>query len=86
MTRWNSNDLAGYVLDNYENVVHVSYKAVQDDGTMLCEDILSKKDFKLKTKKMNKDIVEANYQQTPIDIKGRLYSKFKTYTEMEQTF
>lgn len=82
MTRWNSNDLAGYVLDNYENVVHVSYKAVQDDGTMLCEGILSEKDFKLKTKNMNKDILEANYQQTPIDIKGRLYSKFKTYTEI----
>ena len=82
MTRWSSNDLAGFVLENYENVVHVSYKAVQDDGTMLCEDILSKKDFKLKTKNMNKDIVEANYQQEPIDIKGRLYSKFKTYTEI----
>lgn len=82
MTRWSSNDLAGFVLDNYENVVHVSYKAVQDDGTMLCEDILSEKDYKLKTKNMNKDIVEANYQQTPIDIKGRLYSKFKTYTEI----
>ena len=82
MTRWSSNDLAGFVLDNYENVVHVSYKAVQDDGTMLCEDILSEKDYKLKTKNMNKDIVEANYQQTPIDIKGRLYSSFKTYTEI----
>ena len=82
MTRWSSKDLAGFVLENYENVVHVSYKAVQDDGTMLCEDILSKKDFKLKTKNMNKDIVEANYQQEPIDIKGRLYSKFKTYTEI----
>lgn len=82
MTRWSSNDLAGFVLDNYENVVHVSYKAVQDDGTMLCEDILSEKDFKLKTKNMNKDIIEANYQQEPIDIKGRLYSGFKTYTEI----
>ena len=82
MTRWSSNDLAGFVLDNYENVVHVSYKAVQDDGTMLCEDILSEKDYKLKTKNMNKDIVEANYQQTPIDIKGRLYSSLKTYTEI----
>ena len=82
MTRWSSNDLAGFVLDNYENVVHVSYKAVQDDGTMLCEDILSEKDFKLKTKNMNKDIVAANYQQEPIDIKGRLYSSFKTYTEI----
>ena len=36
----------------------------------------------LKTKKMNKDIVLANYQQEPIDIKGRLYSVIKTYTEI----
>lgn len=82
MTRWNSNDLAGFVLDNYDNVVHINYKAVQDDGTMLCEEILSKKDYELKTKNMNKDIVEANYQQSPIDIKGRLYTKIKTYTDV----
>lgn len=82
MTRWNSNDLAGFVFENYDNVVHINYKAVQDDGTMLCEEILSKKDYELKTKNMNKDIVEANYQQSPIDIKGRLYTKFKTYTDV----
>lgn len=81
MTRWSSNDLAGFVLANYDNVVHVNYKAVQDDGSMLCPEILSKKDYKLKTKNMNKDIVAANYQQEPIDIKGRLYTTFKTYTD-----
>jgi len=82
MTRWATNDLAGYILDNYENVVHVNYKAVQDDGTMLCDDILSAEDFTLKTRHMNRDIVLANYQQEPIDVKGRLYSAFKTYTEI----
>lgn len=82
MTRWSSNDLAGYVLENYENVVHINYKAVQDNGEMLCPEILSEADFKFKTKNMNKDIVSANYQQEPIDIKGRLYSGFKTYTEI----
>ena len=84
MTRWSTNDLAGYILKNFENVIHINYKAVQDDGTMLCEDILSKADFKLKTKNMNKDIVLANYQQEPVDIKGRLYSGFKTYTEIQK--
>lgn len=79
MTRWASGDLAGYILENYENVEHINYKAVQDDGTMLCDDILNKEDFNLKTKNMNKDIIEANYQQEPIDIKGKLYSSFKTY-------
>lgn len=81
MTRWSSDDLAGFILANYKNVVHVNYKAVQDNGSMLCPDILSREDFDLKTKNMNKDIVAANYQQEPIDIKGRLYSGFKTYTE-----
>ena len=40
MTRWNSNDLAGYVLENYENVIHINYKAIQEDGTMLCPEVL----------------------------------------------
>lgn len=82
MTRWASQDLAGFILDNFDNVIHINYKAVQDDGKMLCEEILSKADFELKTKNMNKDIIFANYQQEPIDIKGRLYTAFKTYTEI----
>ena len=81
MTRWSNDDLAGFILANYKNVVHVNYKAVQDDGSMLCSEILSRQDFELKTLNMNKDIVAANYQQEPIDVKGRLYTKLKTYTE-----
>ena len=82
MTRWATNDLAGYILQNFENVVHINYKAVQDNGEMLCDAILSAADYALKTKNMNKDIVLANYQQEPIDIKGRLYSSIKTYTDI----
>ena len=81
MTRWTTNDLAGYILENWDNVVHVNYKAVQEDGSMLCEEILSPDDYKIKTKNMNKDIVMANYQQEPINVKGRLYSNILTYTE-----
>lgn len=82
MTRWCEDDLAGYVLENFDNVRHVSYKAVQDDGSMLCDAILNKEDFKIKTKNMNKDIVYANYQQEPIDVKNRVYSSFKTYEKL----
>lgn len=82
MTRWASNDLAGYILENYKDVRHINYKATQEDGSMLCEDILSKEDYELKTKNMNKDIVYANYQQEPIDVKNRLYSGFKTYEKL----
>lgn len=77
MTRWAEGDLAGRVLANFaDDVEHITYKAVQDDGSMLCDDVLSADDYKAKTREMNLDIVEANYNQKPIDIGGRLYSEF----------
>lgn len=82
MTRWATNDLAGFILENFDDVVHVNYKAVQDDGSMLCPEILSRADYDVKTKNMNKDIILANYQQEPVDIKGRLYTSLKTYSEV----
>ena len=82
MTRWASNDLAGFILDNYEDVIHINYKAVNEDGTALDENILSLEDFNFKTKNMDKAIVYANYQQEPIDLEGRLYKEFKTYDKI----
>lgn len=86
MTRWHSLDLAGRALDFYTEagakVRHISYKALQDDGTMLCPSILSLKSYKSKIRAMGDDIASANYQQEPIDIKGRLYSAFKTYEQV----
>ena len=86
MTRWHSLDLAGRVLEHFTRIGakirHISYKAKQDDGTMLCPEILSERSYENKRKAMGLDIAEANYQQNPIDIKGRLYSSFKTYTEL----
>lgn len=82
MTRWATGDLAGFILENFEDVMHINYKAELDDGTMLCEDVLSKEDYEFKIKNMNKDIVLANYQQEPIDIKGKLYTNFLTYEKL----
>ena len=40
MTRWHSLDLAGRIIETYgDKVKVVQYKAVQDDGSMLCPDI-----------------------------------------------
>lgn len=83
MTRWASRDLAGRALkhftENGNKVRHINMKALQDDGTMLCDEVLSLKSYKTKTKAMGEDIASANYQQIPIDLKGCLYSSFKTY-------
>ena len=86
MTRWASDDLAGRALEHYNSqntkVRHISMKALQDDGTMLCDEVLSRKSYEAKTKAMGEDIAMANYQQEPIDLKGCLYSSFKTYNSI----
>ena len=49
---------------------------------MLCPEILSYESYKDKTSAMGEDIASANYNQEPIDLKGRLYTKFKTYEDI----
>lgn len=82
MTRWATNDLAGFILENFEDVEHINYKAINEDGTALDEDVLSLEDFHFKTKHMDKAIVYANYQQEPIDVQGKLYQNLKAYVEI----
>jgi predicted phage terminase large subunit-like protein len=86
MTRWHSRDLSGRALEELPKlgfkVRHITKKALQDDGSMLCDEILSHKSYNTKVKAMGLDIASANYQQEPIDIKGRLYSSFKTYDRL----
>lgn len=84
MTRWHSKDLAGRALDELPRagyrVKQMSFKAYDEvTDTMLCEEVLSKEDYQRKKNTMGPDIASANYQQEPIDIKGRLYGEFKTY-------
>lgn len=83
MTRWSSGDLAGRALEYYKEegkkVKHITKKALQDDGTMLCDEVLNYKAFKSIIRAMGPEIASANYQQEPIDLKGRLYSSIKTY-------
>ncbi|VDG18773.1 terminase [Lactobacillus brevis] [Lactiplantibacillus mudanjiangensis] len=86
MTRWSSRDLAGRALSEFPGmgykVRHISMKAVQDDGSMLCDEILTKAQYDRTTKAQSPEIAAANYQQEPIDQKGRLYSHLKEYDDI----
>lgn len=80
MTRWATNDFAGRMLAHFGDMVeHINIPAVQPDGSMLCDEILSKESCEEKKRAMGIDIWSANYQQEPIDIRGRLYTNLKTY-------
>lgn len=86
MTRWHSKDLAGRLIshcnENKISYKQILYKAIKDDGSMLCDDILNYESYTIKTKTMSPEIALANYQQEPIDLKGTLYKSFKTYDEI----
>lgn len=86
MTRWSSDDLAGRVMQTLDRQKKpyrlICYKAF--DGTkMLCEDILTREHYEdILNGDTGRDIVEANYNQTPIDLQGRLYTSLQTYEEL----
>ena len=83
-TRWNTKDLSGRAIDHYNSIGMpckvIMKRALQEDGTMLCDGVLDRQAYDLIVKTMGREIVEANYNQNPIDLVGRLYSLgFQTY-------
>lgn len=88
MTRWASKDLAGRALEHFKEegkkLKHVTMKALQDNGEMLCDEVLSKRSYMSKVRAMGEDIAAANYQQEPMDVKGILYKSFKLYKELPE--
>ena len=86
MTRWSSDDLAGRVMQTLDRQKKpyrlICYKAF-DGVKMLCEDILTREHYEdILNGDTGRDIVEANYNQTPIDLEGRLYTSLQTYKEL----
>ena len=87
MTRWATGDLAGRFIEEFKPRV-IEYRAVtktpKGKPKMLCDDILNYETFKKKTRAMNMDIVEANYNQKPIDVAGRLFKPFMEWDELPE--
>ena len=86
-TRWNTKDLSGRAIEHYKSIgvpiKLITEKALQDDGTMLCDEVLDRAAYDLIVKTMGREIVEANYNQNPIDLVGRLYNLgFQTYKQL----
>jgi len=88
MTRWATDDLAGRLMADLEkrgkSYRHIVYRA-WDGAKMLCPDILNYNQFQeILMGDMGRDIVEANYNQAPIDLTGRLYTSFRTYDKLPE--
>lgn len=84
MTRWATGDMAGRLMQMLDEQGRkyrlISKKAYNSQtNTMLNPNILNKMQYELLIQTIGEDIVRANYDQEPIDIKGKLYKQFLTY-------
>ena len=87
MTRWSSNDLCGKLLARSPDQWHViTMPACNENGEMLCEDILDKKTYEERKAHADPQIFSANYDQKVIDSKDKLYGEFKTYSEVLEKY
>ena len=85
MTRWSTKDLCGRILDSEEaGEWYVFRRPAYNEATgqMLCEQLLSLRSYQRKRRLTSDAIADANYQQQPVDIKGKLYTKFATYQDI----
>ncbi len=84
MTRWAKKDICGRILAGPEadQWYLLKLEAKDEEGKMLCPELLSEESYESLRINMVPEIFRANYHQEPIDQKGKLYSHFKTYTEL----
>lgn len=76
-TRWSVDDVIGQNVQNnrYEKTIVIS--ALNDNGESFCEDVMSSEQYLDIKSRINPDIWIAEYQQEPVDKKGRLLSNIK---------
>lgn len=86
MTRWSTKDLCGMLLQSEDGSDWYVFcrKACLDEKErlMLCPSLFSFKSYQKKRKLTSPEIADANYQQEPVDVKGKLYNAFRTYTDV----
>ena len=65
MTRWATGDLAGRALEHWPDAELITMKALQDDGTMLCNAVLTREDYEDKVRTMSEEIASAKLPRAP---------------------
>lgn len=82
MTPWAQKDLGGILRERQAGKWHVLSLPACTNGVMLCPEIMSLESYLEKRSIGDESIFAANYDMQRLDIKGRLYSEFKTYTDL----
>ena len=82
-TRWSLNDVIGRNMTQkiYDHSVIVP--ALDDNEVSFCDSVMTSEEYKLKRLRTANEIWLAEYQQQPVDMKGRLFSDLQFITKNE---
>lgn len=82
-TRWSLNDVIGRNMEQgvYERSIIIP--ALNDNGESFCESVMTTEEFMEKRRRTSPEIWSAEYMQSPVDIKGRLFSELQYLEESE---
>ena len=84
-TPWAKKDITGRLLEQQpEEWYRLSMPVMDENENMLCDTILDRKAYADVEALADPHILAANYLMQRLDIKGRLYSGFKTYLELPE--
>lgn len=85
MTRWNTKDICGRLLEiEPEEWLVINFEAYNTEtNQMLCDSVMSLETYLEKKRKTSPEIFMANFHQVPIDKEGALYDTFRTYFDRD---
>ena len=84
-TRWNSNDLIGYLKENQPNdYIFIEYKAILNDGTPLWKERYSIELLNKRREEIGERMFQALYQQEPMDTTSDFFNLNDIYWNCKQ--
>jgi len=76
-TRWSIHDVIGRNIEQKRYDKSIIISALDEKGETFCADVMSTEQYYDIKKRINPDIWIAEYMQTPVDSKGRLFKDLK---------
>lgn len=84
MTPWANDDLLNMLIKKQPDKWLIISLPAYDGENMLCPELYDYDDFEDDKQLADENIFRANYLMERVDIKGKLYTEFKTYTELPE--
>jgi len=82
-TRWTRDDVIGKNSEGGHYDREIIVPALDDKGQSFCENVMTTAEYLKKKGKTRAEIWDAEYMQQPVDIKGRLFTDLKTFTDLD---